>query len=117
MKYVEEKRVVIYVVGGNAKVASKPDVVVDIVDFDNLEEYVEPAFTLVRKQEMDNHGPISRTKEEAIDGLNSSKTQFNSNRPDYHIKQNMLDENDLIKPIYFHKHDALMDVHQVLQTT
>ncbi|SCV18548.1 Uncharacterized protein BCRIVMBC845_01021 [Bacillus cereus] len=36
----------IYVVGGNAKVVSKPhDILLDIVDFDNLEEYVEPAFT------------------------------------------------------------------------
>ncbi|MEC3454348.1 hypothetical protein [Bacillus thuringiensis] len=46
MKQVEEKRIMIYVVGGNVKVVSKPhDILLDIVDFDNLEEYVEPAFT------------------------------------------------------------------------
>ncbi|WP_197078014.1 MULTISPECIES: hypothetical protein [unclassified Bacillus (in: firmicutes)] len=45
MKKVEEKRIMIYVVGGNVKVASPHDVVLDIVDFDNLEEYVEPIFT------------------------------------------------------------------------
>ncbi|MBZ3766597.1 hypothetical protein ACWKTX_20715 [Bacillus thuringiensis] len=46
MKQVEEKRIMIYVVGGNVKVVSKPHyVLLDIVDFDNLEEYVEPTFT------------------------------------------------------------------------
>ena len=35
-----------FVVDGNVKVASKlRDVVLDIVGFDNLGEYVEPAFT------------------------------------------------------------------------
>ncbi|MFB6589821.1 hypothetical protein ACFCVQ_30380 [Bacillus thuringiensis] len=44
MKQMKEKRIVIYVVDGNVKVASKlHDVVLDIVDFDNLGEYVEPA--------------------------------------------------------------------------
>ncbi|EEM96467.1 hypothetical protein P4388_04305 [Bacillus thuringiensis] len=46
MKQMEEKRIAIFVVDGNVKVASKlRDVVLDIVDFDNLGEYVEPAFT------------------------------------------------------------------------
>ncbi len=43
---MEEKRIAIYVVNGNVKVASNlHDVVLDIADFDNLGEYVEPAFT------------------------------------------------------------------------
>ncbi|MHA4096352.1 hypothetical protein [Bacillus cereus] len=43
---MEEKRIMIYVVCGNVKFVSKPhDAVLDIVDFDNLEEYVEPTFT------------------------------------------------------------------------
>ncbi|MDA2480557.1 hypothetical protein ACS2TZ_29735 [Bacillus cereus group sp. Bce025] len=46
MKQVEEKLIMIYVVDDNVKVASTPHaVVLDIVDFDNLEEFVEPAFT------------------------------------------------------------------------
>ena len=41
---MEEKRIAIFVVDGNVKVASKlRDVVLDIVGFDNLGEYVEPA--------------------------------------------------------------------------
>ncbi|MCU4847587.1 hypothetical protein OB992_27235 [Bacillus cereus] len=36
----------VYVMGGNVKIAGKPhDVVLDIVDLYDLEEYVEPAFT------------------------------------------------------------------------
>lgn len=43
---MEEKRIAIFVVDGNVKVASKlRDVVLDIVGFDNLGEYVESAFT------------------------------------------------------------------------
>lgn len=41
----EEKRILIYVVVVMSKSRAPHAVVLDIVDFDNLEEYIEPTFT------------------------------------------------------------------------